>query len=421
MKNRIYTERADLYDPNMCISMFFDIIGEVNVDTLMLSTNRAFAAFEATMSRIVLLEDGDAYYELMPVSGCSATITNQDWHTIILENEKSPFSIENGELMRVFVNHSSEKTTVVIMAHHLVGDGKSIVYFIERLMNEYIGKTSNFQPLQLITEKTFPKESRLPFWIKLWVNRFNRHWISNGKVFNFNDYYNLHHAYWNDRESVILINNILPEHVNAIHKKAFDAGTSINSYIISAFLKADKNLSSVGLAVSARFNENRTMSNQATGITVDYKYNDKITFGQNAKQVHKRIYKKLNTPVSKYFILQFIPLFNPSLIDSIMMHTYGLYENEVTEKLSKIMGYSSDSSTSFGITNLTKLDIANTYNDYRIENLYFIPPVVSYSRQTIGIATIESGMTVTYHCMNDKYEERNKTVFEDAMKILLTT
>lgn len=250
MKNRIYTERADLFDPNMYISMFFDITGNINAETLILSVKKAFTAFEVTMSRVVLSDDGEAYYESIPVSGCLAEITNQNWRMLLKENEKLPFSIENGELMRVFVNQSEVKTTVFIMAHHLVGDGKSMVYFIERVMNEYIGKTSDFQPLHLIADESFPKESQLPFWIKLWVQRINRCWKKSGKVFDFNDYYNLHHTYWKDRESVVLVESFLPEHVNAIHKKASDAGVSINSYIITAFLKAGKDLKSVGMAVN---------------------------------------------------------------------------------------------------------------------------------------------------------------------------
>lgn len=217
-----------------------------------------------------------------------------------------------------------------------------------------------------------------------------------------------------------LVESFLPEHVNAIHKKASDAGVSINSYIITAFLKAGKDLISVGMAVNARLDGNRTMSNQATGISVNYAYNNKISFEQNAKQVHKSVYKKLSKPVSKYLVLRFITLLTPSLIDSIMMYTYSLYENDVTAKLSKIMGYTSDSKPSFGITNLTKLDIPSVYNDCRIESLYFVPPVVSYSRQTVGIATIDSGMTVTYHCMNDAYKESMKDVFDDAMRTLLS-
>lgn len=418
MENRISSERIDLFDPNMCISMFFDIKGEVDIEVLISAISKAFTSFEATMSRIVLLDDGEAYYEKMHVSACSVEITQLDWQSLIREYEKRPFSLETGELMRVFVNLQEGKARVLIMAHHLVGDGKSIVYFIERIMKDLIGKPHEFRKLNLITEDSLPKESRLARLMEMWINGFNRRWDRTGQVFNYNNYYKLHEVYWKDRESVILTKNFAAEDVRLIHKKSKAIHVSMNSYIITAFLKADKNLSPVGLAVNARIDNNRTMSNQASGISLDYIYNDKLIFDKNAQEVHKRIYKKLSRPLNKYFILHFMGMIKPSLVDSIMMHIYGLYDNKVTIKLSKIMGYESGGKTNIGFTNLTKIDIENTYNDYRIENLYFIPPVVSYTRQTIGIATTESGMTVTYHCMNDTYKENKRLVFEDAMKIL---
>ena len=419
LKNRISSERVDLFDPNICITMFFDIVGEVDTELLLSAVNKAFTRFEATMSKIVLSDDGEAYYEKIPVSACTVKTTQQDLISLIKENEKAPFSLETGELMRVFVKPSDNKSTVLIMAHHLVGDGKSIIYFIESIMKALIEEEQPYSKLHLITEDSLPKESQLPGWMRWWINGFNRSWKKSGKVFGYDDYYRLHNIYWKERESVILMEEFLNEDVKIIHKKATDAKVSINSYIITAFLKANMNMSKTGLAVNARIDNNRTMSNQASGISIDYAYNDKLPFERNAQEVHRSIYKKLNRPVNKYFILRFMQQFNSSLIDSIMMHIYGLYDNKVTFKLSKIMGYKSGGRTSIGITNLTKIDIENTYKNYHIEKLYFIPPVVSYSRQTVGIVTSESGMTITYHCMSDTYNEEKKHNFEKAMNILL--
>ena len=419
MKNRISSERVSLFDPNIQITMFFDIIGEVDTELLLSAVNKAFTTFEATMSKIVLLDDGEAYYEKIPVSACTVKTTQQDLISLIKENEKIPFSLDNGELMRVFVKPSSDKSTVLIMAHHMVGDGKSIVYFIESIMIALIEEPQPYSKQHLITEDLFPRESQLPRWMRWWINEFNRSWKKSGKVFDYNDYYKIHKVYWEKRESVILIEDFLNEDVKIIHRKATAAKVSINSYIITAFLKANMNMSKVGLAVNVRTDNNRTMSNQASGISIDYAYNDKRPFERNAQEVHRRIYKKLNRPVNKYFILRFMQLFQSSLIDSIMMHNYGLYDNKVTFKLSKIMGYKSSGRNSIGITNLTRIDIENTYNGYHIEKLYFIPPVVSYNRQTVGIVTSESGMTITYHCMSDTYNDDKKYNFKKAMDILL--
>lgn len=419
MLNRISTERTHFFDPNMCITIAFDIVGEMNLEKLIKAINTAFTAYEATMSKVVLSADGEAYYEKIPVSACTVETTQKDLFSVIKEQERIPFSLKTGELMRVFIKPLDNKASVIIMAHHLVGDGKSIVYFIESTMKALIGKPQGYSKLHLIADESMPMESRLPFWLKWWTNSLNRKWKKSGKVFGYDDYYRLHETYWRERESVILIEKFLNEDVQEVHRKATDANVSMNSYIITAFLKADLNMTKVGLAVNARIDDNRTMSNQASGISVDYVYNDKMSFDRNAQEVHERIYRKLSRPKNKYFVLHFMQSFHSSLIDSMMMHTYGLYDNKTTNKLSKLMGYTSGGITGLGITNLTRIDIENTYNNYHIENLYFIPPVISNNKQTVGIATTDSGMIISYHCMSDTFNEDKKQVFVKAMKTLL--
>lgn len=370
------------------------------------------------MSKIALSPDGEAAYEKMPVSGCRVEITHSDWKSLVRENEKKPFSIRTGELMRVFLRPLQDRTTVAVIAHHLAGDGKSIAYFIERALEIYAGKAAQYRPLHLITDHTFPEKSRLTRWMRWWVSAYNRRFTKSGRIFDWNDYDELHKTYWRGRQSVILTGVISRGQTEKIHAKAREAGVSVNSFLVTSFLRVDPALHAVGMAVDARMDGNRTMSNQASGITVDYTYDGRLSFEANARNVHKRIYRKLNSPVSRYFILRFMPLFTPSLLDSLSMLTYGLYENPVSKKLADVMGYTAAHSTSFGVTNLTRLDIAETYRDCRIENLYFIPPVVSYSRQTIGIATMENGMTMTSHCVSDTFDEKMRKRFDDAVKLL---
>lgn len=84
-----------------------------------------------------MLEHGFAYYEKIPVSYCKIEIVNENknWIEIMGQNEKIPFAIDKGELVRVFIIPSEDKTQIMIMAHHLAGDGKSIIYFVKDIMN----------------------------------------------------------------------------------------------------------------------------------------------------------------------------------------------------------------------------------------------------------------------------------------------
>lgn len=416
MKNYIYSERVDLFEPNIYIQFLVQITGNPTPEALVSAVKAAFRANEAAMSRIVLEENGGAFYEKMEESGCKVSVRKEDWIEILRINEKEPFAIDKGELMRVFVITSKEEVFLLVMAHHLAGDGKSVTYFIEDIMTALSGKSLAYKPMRLITEDSLPVKSELPFLFKLYAKAFNRRWKGRGHIFHWDDYYNIHRAYWKARNSEILYERFSPEEMDRIHARAKEMGVSVNSYIVTAFLEADRDNRTIGMAVNARPDDNRVMSNQATGISVDHSFSEKKSFDENARIVHRKVLYKLEKPAMKYFILRFIPLFTPSLMDSVLLHTYGLYQNRTTEKLAGVMGYTGKRTRELGITNLTKLDIPDTYGSYGLKNGLFIPPVVSYARHIIGVVTMEDGMAVSYHFMNDQDGGKEAEFFRSAIE-----
>lgn len=416
--NFIYTERADLFDPNIYIGIYAKVTGNPQTDKLVRAVKTAFCANESTMSKIVLDEDGSARYERMEESGCSVCITQKDWKTIVIENEKRTFRIDEGEMLRVFIISSYQEKGIFIMAHHLAGDGKSIVYFLEDTMRALAGEKLVFKPLNLITDDMFPENSQVPFFYRLYAKRINRRWNKNACSFNWEDYKRIHSKYWENRSSNIIYRSFTAEEVHILREKAKSLGISVNSYIATAFLGANPENGCIGMAVDIREDHNRIMSNQASGISVDHHYSPRLSFEKNAKTVHKKVRRKLDRPVMRWFILRFLPLFEPALLDSVLFAAYDLYQNRISLKLAEIMGYKGEKTRELGITNLGRLDISDTYGDYGVKDLLFIPPVVSYARHIIGVVTMGDGMRISYHFMNDSDKEEEQKFFERAMEYL---
>lgn len=415
MRKELWSERVDLFEPNIYIAFTVEIEGNPAAAALVAATETAFAANEATMSRIVLEPDGTAYYERMEASGCKAEMTEQqDFRALLCENEKKPFDIGQGELVRVFAADGR----LFIMAHHLVGDGKSITYLLEDIMRALAGEKLAKKELSLITASDFPREAKLPLFFKWYADRFNRKWRKSGCVFGWEDYSRIHKAYWEKRSSRVLCESFSADEVEKLRARTKGMEISMNTLITTAFLAADTANMCIGMPVDARADGNRGMSNQATGISIDYAYQPGKTFAQNARGVHGKIQKKLNRPKNRYFILQFMPLFLPTLLDSVLLHTYDLYENETTHKLAEILGYKGGKARELGITNLTRLDIPDVYGGFRIRNVLFVPPVVSYARHIIGVCTTGDGMRVSYHFMSNADEEKERAFFAQAVQMI---
>ncbi len=418
MEKYIDSERVDLFEPNIYIQFQVQIMGSPLPEALEIAIQKAFLANEVTMSKIEFDELGNAYYKGMEESGCKVSIVKDNWLELIRKNEKIPFAINQGELIRVFVITSKEATYLFLMAHHLAGDGKAITYFLEDIMRALSGEKLEYKKMELITQESLPPKSELPVLVKLYASWYNYKWKSTGSIFHWEDYYKIHEIYWRDRRSQVLLEHFTPEEINLIHSNAKKIGVSVNSYIVTAFLEANRDNGIIGIAVNARRNNNKSMSNQATGISVNHTYSDRLSFEKNAQLIHRKALLKRSKPVTKYFILRFLPLFQKSLIDSVLLYTYGLYQNKTTQKFAKLMGYVGGQTRELGITNLTKLDIPYVYGAYEIKNMIFIPPVVSYAKHIIGVATMEDGMTISYHFMSDQNKVRETKFFKHAIRNL---
>lgn len=390
--NEVVTERPNLFEPNVYITLCVELAGKVSPQKLSAAVKQAFEANEAAMSKIVL-ERGAAYYKKMPASNCGIEIRdeNTDWIALVYQNEKIPFAIDQGELIRVFILSSEDKTQLLVMAHHLAGDGKSIIYFVKDIMNALADHPLIYKPLTLI-KRNLPQKG-LSVTARLFARYCNHKW--DNRFFTWQDYYALHNRYWEAFSSDIRYVTLSVEETQRIKDESRQIGCSVNSYLVTRFLQKYQKKCDVGIPVSIRQGNNEAMSNLTSGIQIRYQYDRKKTFAQNAMRVHKEITKTLKR--QKLFILQFLNKMPMTLLDAVLLHTYGFCDDSLAEKTAKIMSYTGKNKRGLGITNLTVLDIPVSYGNYQIKNIVFVPPAVSYSHNIIGVSTINGRMTISYH------------------------
>lgn len=393
MKKYIRSERANLFEPNVYIGMIVKLSGDLLSEEIEQAVYKAYEANEATMSKIVLEENGDAYYEKMGSSGCKFIIDICSWKELLHQSEKRPFALNEGELVRTFLIKENEQLILFIHAHHLVGDGQSVLILLNDIVNSLNKQPLTYKPMLSIERSFLEKRAKLTTGTKLYIKVLNQKWKKNARAFTWDDYYAIHRKYWN-------------EYISEIERKTYDIKElkakcpkriTINSYIITKLMREHPECEDVGIPVSIR--EDVGMSNQTSGIAVKYKYNSQKTFEVNANMVHKAIYKKLKNRDRKYFVLLFMERLCPSLIDAVLLQSHGCYQNKLTEKLAKVMGYIGDGGRDLGVTNLNKIDISNVHGRFVITEIMFVPPKVSYAKKVVGISTYADTLTVCNHRM----------------------
>lgn len=445
---KIETERGDLFDVNMMIVMKAAVSGAEGLSFAEAEKafGEAIAAYEILNSKIMMKADGSCFYEPFS-SGAEATGQDgaqkavqsapadnapdgQPLHNpaqtqtispcsmmleeLIQQQQRIRFRLEDGEFLRCFVYEPCDgKRDFVFLMHHLGGDGKSLCYFIETFLNCLCvsGKTPEYQPIKLLTSANLPKDSALPFAAKLLAKHYNKQWQKEqGKkakqpqvqerCFSFKDMQTAYDYFWQNHRTTISVQYTDAAALQQELAECKRHGIGYTSYTIAKLLKDESGKKSVGLAVDARPDGNRTMSNQATGISVDYAYDSRKTLIENAACIDKLMKAKFAKPALKYFILQFMAAFEPPLVDAVNLEFAGCFHSKTSAKLAKLLGYGTNTKD-FSITNLTKLDISTEYSGSRaslkIEDFVFVPPVVSYGKNIIGMVTLNGRLCTVQH------------------------
>jgi hypothetical protein len=377
----------------------------------------AIQANEILNSKVILAPDGQAWYEKCENQKNIVTVSDQHWEDILHTQLRIRFHIEDGELIRFFILQQGDGTQILILAHHLAGDGKSIVYLIEDIMNALNGMHILYKEMRLLTTENLPKRSKIPLLMKPYINYYNSYWKRNRKVFSFHDIMTVHDIYWKQHKTVLRIEHFSNTELHQLRRKAKEVNVRLTSYIIAAFCESKIEGISTGLAVDGRADDNHCMGNQATGITVDYRYRKSLNLSQNARCIQKKIDRKLECTWKKYFVLKFMGSLDGTLIDAIYMHLAGVYRNHRIERFAKELGYG-ENANDFSITNLTKLDIPSQYGSYRIKDFLFVPPIISYGKRLIGIATLGDEMYITYHLNADSRTDYEVEYFNKVMERL---
>lgn len=394
---KIETERGDLFDVNMMIAMQVNVRGNATETELTEAFRTAVGAFEILNCKVVIDDKGGAFYENCKTPMHSIVFRNFELEELIQEQERIRFRLEDGEFLRCFVSYeNANEMKLCFLMHHLGGDGKSLCYFIEAFMKSLSGEKCEYHRIQLLNNETLPNTSKLSLLASLVTKVYNRKWQKQRRIFGFDDMEAAYKSFWKSHKTTV--KNIMTESEELSQKlkecKANKIG--FTSYTIAEMIQDISQLQEIGLAVDGRQDGNRTMSNQATGIAVRYRYDKRKTLTENAAVIDRAMKKKLNDENYKYLVLRFMSAFEPTLVDAVNLEFAGYFHSKSTEKLAKILGYGQNTKD-LSITNLTRVDIPTDYEKYRLTDLIFVPPVVSYGKNIIGMVTVGDHLNTTYH------------------------
>ncbi|MBR3246996.1 MAG: hypothetical protein IKG03_01195 [Clostridiales bacterium] len=391
MRHRIGTEREELFDVNMVIAMRVRIDGELVFGQLEKAFSKAVASYEILNSKMIE-ENGDAFYVDNDDPQSSFSKTDLSFEELINANEKVRFRLENGEYIRGFLSPDG----VVLLMHHMGGDGRSLLFFIETFMSILDGKCPDRIPFANLPVEALPEESRLPYLYGLFVRHWNRRWAKMRRVFFFEDMDKAYVDFWRTHKTRTVIDTYGKEQLDGMLRECREAGCSLTSYLSALWIKDMTRKADAGYAVDGRLDDRRTIGNFATGIHINCRYDRNKSVMENAVKINSLMKRKLADPKVKYSVLRLIGSLDPTLVDTLSLEAAGAYHTKATARFADIMCYGKKK-RDISITNLMRADIRTDYGRFRIRDIAFVPPVVSYGTDLIGIITVNDTLTITRH------------------------
>jgi NRPS condensation-like uncharacterized protein len=229
--------------------------------------------------------------------------SKNDWIEIHAEASKIPYEFETRPAIRFILVQSLDVSELIILCHHIICDGMSLAYLARDLM-VYLGDSSRaveaLPAPEPITLDNLPGDVAPSTLVKFFINRIKQKWAEEIVFFDQEDYEVLTKTYWDHYQHKLFSVELSKEETSALVASCREKNVTVNSALIVAFSGAQnfvvgekphhaKTVSAVSLRNRLPNPPGEGMGYYALGLELNFRYNPKISFWENARRYHKKI------------------------------------------------------------------------------------------------------------------------------------
>ena len=386
----LYTERAHL----MCPDMHFGILASIPRAYDSGRVRESLAALQDAhpfLRSLIAEEDGRMCYrkrEDLAVPVSEGTDPLRDYEDFSARG----WDVTGECMLRAFVYPRERDMELLLIAHHLLCDGRGLLQLTEEFARHYAngGKPAFAEERLIRSADDLPAHSTLPFISRVVVRDANRRWRKEAHRVSYPEYLRFEREYLRANPADRAV-------IEEVKDGAFDEmlslckvnGVSVNDYLIAKMMQK-RNTGSVLIAADVR---NRlgcyrkgAMGNYSTAFTVKVKDSRAELFSL-AKQVSSAVDGILKHPQKAFLVLSCYLEMEPELIDAAAISALGGFDSASGAFVGKNMfGFASGGS--YSLTNLGRIE-----SDVLTEAM-FIPPASPAAKETWGVLTVNRRMKI---------------------------
>lgn len=389
-------ERSFLFDPNIYMTVVVTIEGDVSEEEVCEAVKKVYTQNQTTMSKVVLDERGKVYLEEMEETGCKVYVDKRDWVEILRENERKPFRLEDGELIRTFIIPRGKQKDIYLMAHHVAGDGGALLILAEDIFNNIEGRKVQYKPTKVITNEESMKRGNLNFLQKLGLKSLSQKWGEHKTIFGWNDYYKVHEEYWKNRRTEISFHEIEGNRLEELKAECKKLGVTINTYLVTKLMQEHyPDSKKLGIPISVR-GEERSISCLVSSATPHAQYDTNKEFVENLVNIDKAIKKDLKSDGEVYKIPQFIAISDPTLVCAAYINdVLKNMDSAQVDRMADILGLQGGHDrVNLGITNLREITFPSDYKRFKVTCVTPVAPCIATTENIFTISTFNGKMLI---------------------------
>lgn len=396
------------------------------------------------MLRCIIEVDDNSQISFVYKKGMEFPITylekmdDDQWIELVKKEDHIPFKATVEPSIRFLILLGDSNFDVIMIGHHLLGDGLSFAYLFQDFIDIYCNeKKLEVVESKLITSyKDLPEESRFPKEFEETIHSLNEEWSKERRLFTEEEYEEVYAKYHERHFIDVLVLKVENEDYHALRGVCKEKNVTVNTFVFTAFLKALRELTeheteTVTIAMNIRdkmlFNPGRCIGNYASAVSPKLSYNIELDFWENAKEYGKIVKEKVNDLKQSLMVPQLFCQLDCSVIDALSFAAYTTYETPFLEKVGALLAPISGGE-GIDISNLGALNVDLSDSDYELKDFVYMPPSTSSYDKTLGVVTMNDELTISiiykeYFLPKDKMtaiKNRVKEILHDVIQIPCT-
>jgi NRPS condensation-like uncharacterized protein len=300
-------ERFMAHSPYSVVTMVARVKGEITERMVRDAVAKVQRRHPHLRVRVVGDERGDLWFtsdgaEEIPVEVVPRE-SDDHWISLVQESCRIPFEFDVRPAIRFVLVRSPATSELIILCHHVIGDGLSLAYLARDLM-VHLGDPA--QQVEVLPDPVPIDRDHLPEGVSLnpivrfFVNRINERWKRERVSFDQEDYENLARAYWATFRHEMLSIELDKAETGALIDRCRENGVTVNSALTAAFAGAQAVLQgakahhpSIGVAGSLRDHlpapAGEVMGCYAGAVILKHRHDGGAGFWENARRLHTKI------------------------------------------------------------------------------------------------------------------------------------